>query len=48
MFHCIAYDYSCAAWDSLHNYLRDVSWEDISELSSSAVPTNFVSRIKLE
>ena len=22
--HCIAYDYSCADWDSLHNCLRDV------------------------
>ena len=23
-FHCIAYDYSCADWDILHNHLRDV------------------------
>ena len=23
-FHCIAYDYSCADWDGLHDYLRDV------------------------
>ena len=23
-FHCIAYDYSCADWDSLHDNLRDV------------------------
>ena len=28
-FHSIAYDYSCADWDSLHNHLRDVPWEDI-------------------
>ena len=28
MFHCIAYDYSHADWDSLHDYLRgiDVLW----------------------
>ena len=24
LFHCIAYDYSCADWDSLHDHLRDV------------------------
>ena len=23
-FHCIAYDYSGADWDSLHDHLRDV------------------------
>ena len=26
--HCIAYDYSCADWDGLHNHLRDVPGED--------------------
>ena len=25
-FHCIAYDYSCADWDGLHDLLRDVTW----------------------
>ena len=26
LFHCIAYDYSFADWDSLHDHLRDVPW----------------------
>ena len=33
LFHHIAYDYSCADWDSLCDHLRDVPWEDISKLS---------------
>ena len=40
-FHCIAYDYSCADWDSLHDHLRDVSWEDIFKLSASAAASEF-------
>ena len=32
-FHRIAYDYSRADWDGLHDHLRDVPWEDIFELS---------------
>ena len=36
LFHCIAYDYSCADWDGLHNHLRDVPWEDIFKPSASA------------
>ena len=28
-FHRIAYDYSRADWDGLHDHLRDVPWEDI-------------------
>ena len=35
-FHCIAYDYSCADLDSLHDHLRDVPWEGICKLSTSA------------
>ena len=35
-FHCMAYDYSCADWDRLHDHLRDVPWEDIFKLSASA------------
>ena len=35
-FHHIAYDYSCADWDSLHDHLRDVPWEDIFNLGASA------------
>ena len=40
-FHCIAYDYSCADWDSLHNHLREVLWEDIFKLSVSAAASEF-------
>ena len=35
-FHCIAYDNSRADWDSLHDHLRDVPWEDIVKLGASA------------
>ena len=35
-FHCIAYDYSRADWDSLHDHLRDLTWEDIFKCSASA------------
>ena len=28
-FHRIAYDYSSADWDSLHDHLRHIPWEDI-------------------
>ena len=41
LFHCIAYDYSRADWDSLHNHLRDVPWEDIFKLSASAAASEF-------
>ena len=34
-FHRIAYDYSCADWDSLCNHLRDVPQADIFKLSAS-------------
>ena len=40
-FHHTAYDYSCADWDSLHDHLRDVQWEDIFELSASAAASEF-------
>ena len=32
----IAYDYSCVDWDSLCDHLRDVLWEDIFKLGTSA------------
>ena len=35
-FHRVAYDYSRADWDSLHDHLRDVPWEDIFNLGGSA------------
>ena len=31
-FHCIAYDYSRAYWDSLRDHLRDVPWENVFNL----------------
>ena len=40
-FFCIAYDYSCADWDSLCDHLRDVPWEDIFKLSASAAASEF-------
>ena len=40
-FHCIAYDYSCADWDSLRDHLRDVPWEDIFKLGDSATASEF-------
>ena len=35
-FHRVAYDYSRADWDGLHDHLRDVPLEDIFKLSASA------------
>ena len=35
-FHRIAYDYSHADWDGLHDHLGDVPWEDIFKLSAAA------------
>ena len=40
-FHCIAYDYSCADWDGLHDHLRDVPWKDIFKLSAFAAASKF-------
>ena len=41
LFHCVAYDYSCADWDGLCDQLRDVPWEDIFKLSASAAAIEF-------
>ena len=48
LFHCIAYDYSCADWDGLHDYLRDVPWEDIFKLGASAAANEFCEWIQVE
>ena len=40
-FHRIVYDYSRTDWDSLHDHLRDVPWEDIFKLSASAAANEF-------
>ena len=41
LFHCIAYDYSCADWDDLCDLLRDVQWQNIFKLSASAAASEF-------
>ena len=40
-FHHIAYDYSRADWDGLHDYLRDVPCEDIFKFSASVSASKF-------
>ena len=40
-FHRIAYNYSHADWDGLHDPLRDIPWEDILKLSASAAASEF-------
>ena len=40
-FHGIAYDYSLANWDGLHDHLRDVPWENIFRFSASAATSEF-------
>ena len=40
-FHHIAYEYSRADWDGLHDHLRDVPWEDIFKLGASAASSEF-------
>ena len=46
--HCIAYDYSCADWDGLHNDLTDVPGEDILGLLLLILLVNSVSGFRLE
>ena len=41
LFHCMTYDYSCADWDGLCDYLRDVPWEEIFKLDTSAAVCEF-------
>ena len=45
--HRIASDYSCADWDSLHDHLRDIPWEDIFKFSISAA-REFWERVEVE
>ena len=39
-FRHIAYDYSRADWDCLHDHLRGVSWEDIFKLNACAAASD--------
>ena len=41
LFHRIAYDYSCADWESLCDHLRDVPSEDIFQRGASAPASDF-------
>ena len=41
LFHCIADDYPCADWDSLHDHLTDVPWEDVFKLDAFATSKEF-------
>ena len=41
LFHCIAYVYSRANWDDLHDHMRDDSWDDIIKLRVSADASEF-------
>ena len=41
LFDHIAFDYSRADWDGLRDHLRDVAWENIFKLGSSAVASEF-------
>ena len=46
-FHRVAYDYSRADWNGLHDHLRDVPWEDIFKLSASAAASEFCGTVQL-
>ena len=45
--YCIAYDYSCADWDGLHNHLGDVPWDDIFKLGASAAASVFCEYVQV-
>ena len=44
----IAYDFSCADWDSLCDHLRDIPWEDIFKLGAHTAASEFCSGFTLE
>ena len=46
-FHCIAYDYCCAVWDSLHDHFRDVPKKYIFKLSASAAASEFCELVQV-
>ena len=47
-FHHIPYEYSSAEWDSLHDHLRDVPWENIFKLGASAAASDFCECVQVE
>ena len=46
-FHCIAYDYSRADWNGLHDHLRDVRWKDIFKLGASTAASEFCEQVQV-
>ena len=46
-FHRVAYDYSRADWDGLHDHLRDDPWKDIFKLSASAAASEFCELVQV-
>ena len=40
-FHRIAYEYSRADWDGLHDRLKDVPWKDVFKFGASAAASEF-------
>ena len=46
-FHRIAYDYSHADWDGLHDHLRDILWEDIFKFDASTVGSEFCEWVRV-
>ena len=46
-FHRIAYGYSRADWDGLHDHLRDVPWKDIFKLSTSTTASEFCEWVRV-
>ena len=47
LFHCTAYDYSCADWDGLRDHLTDVPYDDIFKLGASASASEFCEWIQV-
>ena len=48
LFHHMAYDYSCADWDGLHDHLRDNPREDIFKLGASTAASEFCEWVQVE
>ena len=45
--HYIAYDYSRTDWDGVHDYFRDVQWEEIFRLSASTAASEFCELVQV-
>ena len=46
-FHCRAYEYSRADWDGFRDHLRDVPWENIFKLCTSAAASEFCEWVQI-